>query len=590
MKRLSFILMALLTLCGVGNAQVSGLSIGYCSGELGANPSGYTSTTKGDQVSAAIFVPADQVGVYAGNHIDEIKVGLASKLNIERVEVWLRNELNGENLASSTVESADLVKGWNTVTLSEPYQITAETAGLYIGYTYTQKGTSKAMAIVEQPQANALWTKLGTDAEWIDHSDEGALSLEALVYGDNLPKYNLSLVNISVQPVFVVDNGTLAVTATLRNVASATITAFDAVCRIEGYDDAYTAHIEQTIAYNEQATVQFTISPAVITSNNPDHQTLVVTITNLAEGADEAMSDNTLQATFQVVNHDFTRVPLVEEFTTEKCSNCPRVAAYLHTASEDERFAGRFNTVEHHSGYYTDNLTIRSDTEWEWFYDNVYAPAILLDRAPEYGDASGTAIFNPTSQTAFNTYLQNELLKPAFVSLKIEAEPDEENSQLHITVTGERSKPDLTVNPARITVMLTETNLVTTSQAGYSGEYVHVNVGRRVNNTWGDIIEWDGDQYTYECTLLVSGNYVPENLGVLAFIHDGDTSDKLAWEVCNSAAITAADFGAKSGISQRNANGQKLQYFRLNGMSGSSLQKGLNIVREPDGRVRKVMY
>ena len=168
--------------------------------------------------------------------------------------------------------------------------------------------------------------------------------------------------------------------------------------------------------------------------------------------------------------------------------------------------------------------------------------------------------------------------------------PDEENSQLHITVTGERSKPDLTVNPARITVMLTETNLVTTSQAGYSGEYVHVNVGRRVNNTWGDIIEWDGDQYTYECTLLVSGNYVLENLGVLAFIHDGDTSDKLAWEVCNSAAITAADFGAKSGISQRNANGQKLQYFRLNGTSGSSLQKGLNIVREPDGRVRKVMY
>ena len=65
--------MALLTLCGVGNAQVSGLSIGYCSGQLGANPSGYTSTTKGDHVSAAIFVPADQVGVYAGNHIDEIK-------------------------------------------------------------------------------------------------------------------------------------------------------------------------------------------------------------------------------------------------------------------------------------------------------------------------------------------------------------------------------------------------------------------------------------------------------------------------------------------------------------------------------------
>lgn len=590
MKRLSFLLLALLTLCGVGNAQVSGLSIGYCSGQLGANPSGYTSTTKGDHVSAAIFVPADQVGVYAGNHIDEIKVGLASKLNIESLEVWLRSELDGENLASTTMESANLVKGWNTVALTEPFNITAETEGLYIGYTYTQKGTSKAIAIVEQPQANALWAKLGAEAEWADRSDEGTLSLEALVYGDNLPKYNLSLVSIGVQPVFVVDKGTLDITATLRNVASTTITGFDAVCQIEGYDETFTTHIDQVIAYNEQATVQFTISPTVITSNNPDHQTVVVTITNLAEGADEAMSDNTLQATFQVVNHDFTRVPLVEEFTTEKCSNCPRVAAYLHTAAEDERFAGRFNTVEHHSGYYTDLLTIHADTEWEWFYDNVYAPAILLDRAPEYGDASGTAIFNPTSQTAFNTYLQYELLKPAFVSLKIQVDPDEENNQLHIKVTGERSKADLTVNPARITVMLTETNLTTTNQAGYNGEYVHVNVGRRVNNTWGDIIEWDGDQYTYECTLANSGNYVQENLGVLAFIHDGDTSDKLAWEVCNSAAITAADFGNTSGISQHNISGGKLQYYQPNGAPAPTLRKGLNIVREPDGCVRKVMY
>ena len=66
MKKFSIVLFALLALFGVSKAQVSGLSIGYCVGELGTNPSGYNSTVSGDQVSAAIFVPADQVRAYAG--------------------------------------------------------------------------------------------------------------------------------------------------------------------------------------------------------------------------------------------------------------------------------------------------------------------------------------------------------------------------------------------------------------------------------------------------------------------------------------------------------------------------------------------
>lgn len=588
MKRLTIIIIALLTLCGVGKAQVSGLNMGYCNGQLGINPTGYTSTVKGDQVSAAIYVPADQVQVYAGNHIDEIKVGLASKLNIEQVEVWLRTSLDGENLSAATVESSGLLKGWNTVALAQPFAISSETPGLYIGYTYTQKGTSKAMAIVPMTQANALFTKMGTDAQWEDHADEGTLSLEAMVYGDQLPKYNLSLVSLQPQEVYVIDKGTLDLQLTVRNVASQSITAFDALCTIDGSSQVYTAHIEEAIAYGEQKYITCTITPDCITSSDPAVRTVTVTLDNLAEGQDEAMSDNTLTATFQVVTHDYTRVPLIEEFTTERCSNCPRVAAYLHSASEDERFAGRFNTVEHHAGYYTDNLTIQADTQWEWFYDNVYAPAVMIDRAPEYGDASGTAVFCPTSQQYFNNYLQYELLKPAFVSLKIEVAPNEDDYKLDITVTGERSKQDLTVNPARITVMLTETNLVTTNQAGYSGEYVHVNVGRKVNAVWGEELQWQGDTYTYNCTLTYSPAYVRENLGVLAFIHDGDRSDKLSWEVCNSAAVPAFD-GEDTTLGISNAAAKATpdtRYYDQNGIRHNGLKKGLNIVSR-NGHVSK---
>lgn len=590
MKRIYIIITALMALCTASQAQVSGMNVGYCMGYMGDNPSSMVSTVKGDQVSAAIYVPADQIRAYAGNHIDEINVGLASKLNVQEVQVWVRSELEGDNLAEGSISSG-LQKEWNAVSLSQPYDITEETPGLYIGYTYTQKGTSKAIAVIELPQPNALYLKLGTEAEWTDRSAEGALCIEAMVYGDNLPKHNLSLLSMSVQPVFVVDDPQLKVTAMVRNSATVTITGFDAVCQVDGTDETYTAHIDQTLAYNEFAEVEFTISPTAITSADPEYRTLTVTIDNLNEGADEAMSDNTLQGTFQVVMHNFTRMPLIEEFTTEKCLNCPRVGGYLHSLIEDERFAGKVNIVEHHSGYYTDKFTIQADTQWEWFYDNVYAPAMMLNRTAEYGDAPETAIFNPGSLNELSNYVMKELLKPAFVSLKIDVQPDEQNYELNITVTGERSKSNLTENPARITVMLVESGLVSEgTQAGYSGDYPHLNIGRRVNAVWGDVIEWDGDNYSYQCTLKYSPSYVKQNLGILAFIHDGDTNDKLAWEVCNSAYTNNMNFNTATGISQSFTDGLPAErYYNAAGQQVDGMKPGLNIIRSRDGRVRKTM-
>lgn len=591
MKRVYIIITALIALCSASQAQVSGMNLGYCMGYMGDNPSSMVSTTKGDQVSAAIFVPADQMAPFVGNHIDEIRVGLASKLNVLEVKVWLRSELDGENLAEGTL-SEGLQKEWNTIALDEPYNITEETPGLYIGYTYTQKGTSKAIAVIELPQPNALFLKLGTEAEWEDRSAEGALSLEAMVYGDNLPKYNLTLLSVTTDPVFIVDKQTLNVKAMVRNSATVTITGFDAVCQVDGSDETYPVHLDQTLAYNEFAEVSFTITPTAITSNDPSTRTLTITIDNLTEGTDEAMSDNTLTTDFQVVMHDFTRVPLLEEFTTEKCTNCPRVGSYMHALAESEQFGGKVNIVEHHAGYYTDQFTIQADTQWEWFYDNVYAPAIMLDRRGDYGDASGTAIFNPGSQNELNGFVQKELLKPAFVCLNIEAQPDEANYQITVKVTGERSKPDFTVYPARITVMLVEGGLVSKNQAGYNGDYPHLNIGRRVNAIWGDVIEWDGDSYTYECTLAYSPSYKKENLGILAFIHDGDTDrkDKLAWEVANSAYTNELNFNTATGISHSFANQLPAErYYNAAGQQVDELKPGLNIVRSRDGRVRKTM-
>ncbi len=585
MKRLTLILTALLTLIGVGNAQTSGFHVGYCQGEMGPFPStadeyfANVSTQKDTWTSAAILLSADKVKMFEGNELREVSAALASKLNVDGLRVWVRSDLNGENLAEGTAESVS--KNWNTVSLNVPLAITAETGALYIGYSYHQKSTSKAMSALEQGVPGlSCFVQSGSD-EWTDHSENYTTCVEAVFYGDNLPKYDLTLEAATLQKNFVVDEGTFNFSLQVRNNATVTITGFDVLCTIEGITDTYSVHCDSVIAYGEVKTVKLTANFPGIQTMDPAKRTLTLIIDNLNEGKDENMSDNSMTGSFSVTLHSFVRNVLLEEFTTEKCVNCPRVASYIHDAMNEPEFEGRLFTTEHHAGYYTDNFTTRFDTDWCWFYDNQYAPAVMYDRYAQ-PDAI-TPVSNPGSKQEMYSLIRERMRETAFVSLKVTAEADVENLQIKVRVTGSRAKEDFTRQPARITVVLTETNLAAISQAGASGEYIHYNVGRRVNSTWGDVIEWEGDDYTYECVIPYNQNYVFENLGILAFVHDYDPSDKTKCEVANTMAITASQFGnGDEGIRSISTDGAAPRYYDASGRISESPVHGLNIVVRGD--------
>lgn len=234
MRRLFLTIIALLALVSAGSAQVSGVSLGYCNGEMkNSGTDGFSTTEKDTWVSAAIYLTEDNLKLFAGNHIDSLRVGLASSLNIDSLRVWVRSSLDGEDLAFGAISKETdpkLAKGWNQIALDNPYTI-SEGQGLYIGMSYHQKSTSVGLSVVPNPQPNALYVQLGSNAEWTDRSSEGALAIEALVYGDKLPKYNLKLESVEVQPVYVIDKGSMSVTATVKNLATMTITGFDAGAR-----------------------------------------------------------------------------------------------------------------------------------------------------------------------------------------------------------------------------------------------------------------------------------------------------------------------------------------------------------------------
>ena len=595
MKKILLSLFALLASFEVSNAQVSGMNIGYCHGKLGPFPStsdtyfSDLSTKKKTWTSGAILIKKEKINSLAGNQIREIHAGLISKLNVDSLALWVSESLDGPVLSTDTI--ATPAKGWNTVALTKPVDITSDMQTLYVGYSYHQKSTAKAMSCPKTPEPGySCFIRSGND-EWKDYSNDYAVSVEALVYGDKLPKYDLTLSALDVQQNYVVDNGNLEFTMKVLNNATVTINGFDAVCTVDGSDEKYTVHCDSSIAYNESKTITMTVSPTAIQTMDPATRTLTVTLTNLTEGEDEIPSDNTLSGTFNVTLHSFVRNVLLEEFTTEKCTNCPRVASYVHDAMNEPEFQGRLNTMENHAGYYTDTFTASFHNDWRWFYDNEYAPALMFDRHAEEGES--TAVTGANSKLDLFESIRKRMRETAFVSLKVTADVDGENQKINVKVTGSRAKENFTKNPARITVVLTETNLAAIAQAGAGGEYTHYNVGRRVNSIWGDVLEWNGDDYTYECSIPYTQNYVLDNLGVLAFIHDYDPDDKTKCEVANSAAITSAEFTGKStGISAPKAsvNETQAQYFDLQGRKLSEPTKGFNIVKRNGKFIKQILH
>ena len=595
MKKILLSLFALLASFEVSNAQVSGMNIGYCHGKLGPFPStsdtyfSDLSTKKQTWTSGAILIKKEKINSLAGNQIREIHAGLISKLNVDSLAVWVSESLDGPVLSTDTIAAP--AKGWSTVSLTKPVDITSDMQTLYVGYSYHQKSTSKAMSCTKTPEPGySCFIRSGND-EWKDYSNDYAVSVEAMVYGDKLPKYDLTLSALDVQQNYVVDNGNLEFTMKVFNNATVTINGFDAVCTVDGSDDKYTVHCDSSIVYNESKTITMTVSPTAIQTMDPATRTLTVTLTNLTEGEDEIPSDNTLSGTFNVTLHSFVRNVLLEEFTTEKCTNCPRVASYVHDAMNEPEFQGRLNTMENHAGYYTDSFTATFHNDWTWLFDNIYAPAVLYDRHAEDGEA--TAVTCPNSKLELFEGIRKRMRETAFVSLKVTADVDGENQKINVKVTGTRAKENFTKNPARITVVLTETNLAAISQAGAGGDYTHYNVGRRVNSIWGDVLEWNGDDYTYECSIPYTQNYVLDNLGVLAFIHDYDPEDKTKCDVANSAAITSAEFTGKStGICAPKAsvNEAQAQYFDLQGRKLSTPTKGFNIVKRNGRFIKQILH
>lgn len=567
------------------------LTVGYCYGEDPKNcPAVYDDENA--EVSAAVYIPASYAQTLKGNKVTKVNACVYMRINANNLRVWVRESLDGENLGEALIEKYTSIKtGYNALELDKPYEIGDK--GFYMGITFSQKKACRMIDALPMGGTGTLFVK-APGADWADMSAEGTLCVEGILGNDIQPEYDVRLVSAQVSPYYIISQKELTGSLSVRNIGSKKVTGLTVEVTPDGLP-SLTQEIACNIAPNSAAEVKFNVSPN-ITSLSPGSYKVGVKIASLADGQDADMESNEIAEAgeFKVINSAFPRRVLVEEFTTEKCPNCPRVANFLHTILEMPKYE-RVEAICHHSGYYTDAFTIPADNKYVWFYNaggSTYAPAMMIDRV---NLEDNSPVFLPSSQAYVQEYLDQRLAVPSFAMSTVDFDvPGEKDKTIKVTVRAERSAKVLEDN-AILTIYFVEDNVKPSSggQSGAASGFLHQHVTRAVNDTWGVPIVWGEDNtFTTECTFNLM-NYKRQDLKVVAVISHYNSSNP------NDCEVENVNFRRLDGTPDGDVSGVEpviiaepatvIGIYDINGRRLNEYGKGLNIVVYSDGTSRKVM-
>ena len=564
--------------------------------------------TSGD-CKAAIELTADMLKPYVGKKVVGIRFALCEKLSSSRVFIRpiIDNKISANDVVSKDVSSTQI--GWNTVTLDEPYTI-EENSNFFVGYDYEQKQSNDGQYYLEEDYplststvtadneegaiviyANIPKTVGGSGIAWYTFSGQGeALSIQLIVEGD-FNDYDVKANEMSDVTAKQGEQSTSNVS--FLNFSQEPVTSLDYVVSLDGVaGEAQHVQLKNSVGRGSLGSFTATTPSSDILGNH----NLSIDITKV-NGSDNLSENKAVTGNMVVASIFYPKNILIEEFTTEKCPNCPRVAGYLTTALKTAD-ASRVYAVCHHTGYYTDWLTGKWDTDLESLVfggtGQTYAPAVTYNRdysIAKMGYDQMGVMSMPLSAAEITAYINGVTSTDnANVKLTMTASKLWDDSQALITVEGECNEA-VDKNTAKLTLYVTEDEVKARSQSGASGTFYHEHVIRYNNSSWGEAITWNDNKFVKTFTVPVNSSWVKNNLKFVALVNNYDAKNKDYKKINVENTIGMKYSDATTGINGvvDSTSSSEVARYSLDGMQLSAPQKGLNIVKLSDGRTVKVM-
>lgn len=304
-------------------------------------------------------------------------------------------------------------------------------------------------------------------------------------YGDGMYMF---LDNVSVEPVvdygvalvdakanWLVPTGSnTTVTVTVKNTGFNNLTSFDIEYSVNGG-----ATQTQNISNVNVPTFGTTTGTFTYTQAEAGAANFAITVTNPNGETVSGATGNTGSAstTFYTSDQAQQRTSVLEHFTTARCPNCPSGHQRLEGAINGRE--DRVVWIAHHSGYYTDDMTINeSEDAMKYFNDGgaTYAPACMIDRNVDNATSEDPGpVFFPDDD--ITTVMTRALAVPSLVTVEItNVNYNEQTRELSATVSGQFTA-DVAFDSPRVHLFVLEDSIMA-SQSGVSGKYQHNHVLR----------------------------------------------------------------------------------------------------------------
>lgn len=542
----------------------------------------------------AICLSEEILKPYVGKNIVGMRFGLTEEIGNSSVSLFKQGgSAPGEVCRTADVQNGAV--GWNEVKFDEPYTIQAGEV-LYAGYSYTQLSNKKDYksfpfsAVEEGLENQSLWVycKIGNNAGWNEFGMGGAnMSIQVLVEGD-FAEY--AVLPEDFGTLKGAKNKDLAVAVKFMNNSKEAVSSLGYVVSVDGVAGSeQSVDVSPTVGVGGYGTFKANV-PCGNTEGLKEVKVEVTKVNGHKNGASSTVANGKIS----IADKMYERNVCIEEFTTEKCGNCPRVAGFLHTYLE-EADPTRVFAVCHHAGYYTDWLTKACDNKLLYLFNDggsAYAPAMMFNREPafdsQYAAGQKDNVTIPSSaaeiKTITNYYLDETM---ADAKLDMTLTYDEGESKVIIVVTGESNKGYDTEN-ALLTVYLTEDNVKAKNQSGAS-KFYHQHVIRDYNSNWGDALTWNDNKFSATYEFDVDEAWKKDDLKVVAFLNKHNTKNRLDNRIEN---VTGKDLIEKpTAIESVGSADNAVEVARYNaaGQRINGKQKGLNIVKLSNGTTLKVV-
>ncbi len=533
----------------VATRASSTLAWGYSHGISSANGLGQANST----IVQAAYLPEEWASYFAGvkivglriaSPVDGSKSSQGNWVNsIPSAVIFLSEDINKTAEFIVDAQGTLPATGFTStdIKFDTPYTIEAGKP-VYYGFVCTTK-TAKDFPVVNDgvavhdPNGTFVGVMNGSKTQWISTSGLGNLCIELLLEGDI--KADAATIDASFLKRFY-QNQDVPVSFTVHNNGTTPVKTLGGMITIGTTQTPVNVTLPEPLAFGEFGNYEITAAKAE--GKGPMEMSFKIDKVN---GVANTITNAEAKGNVIVFGEGegYPRTILVEEFTTERCGNCPTAASRLATALEtfDKQMHDRASALTIHAGYYTDWLTLPADNEYVQFFNaggSTYAPAFMIDRSVEISGTPSTPVFStPNTPADLKNMMLTAAAIPSTLSVDIDAEYVNETGNVKVKVHGKKDAAYFNLENPRVVVQLAENAVKARSQSGAVGVYYQQHVKRAINSTWGDEVKFDGDDYVYECEFPLDKTWNTKYLQVVAYVANYNADNVTDRAVENSKTI-----------------------------------------------------